>query len=137
MFGTAFVLSGIATILAAALAPRYGVLVFIVSLLGSLLAGFLASLRPAGTASHVALVAAGLVGAGASELQAQRSPDPKPPIELNAPAAVVEAPFTFARGTLTLHGTLTLPRSMGGRVPVAGRFGGAGDRGMDQAGPGL
>lgn len=135
VFGAALVLSGIATILAAALAPQYGVLVFIVSLLGSLLTGFLTSLRPAGTASHAALVAVGLVGAGAGGLQAQVAPDPKPPVELNAPAAVVEAPFTFARGTLTLHGTLTLPRSMEGRVPVVLIVAGSGPTDRNANGP--
>jgi len=136
VFGAAFVLSGGATILAAAIAPRYALLVCIVSVLGSLLAGFLATLRPTGTVPHAALVAVGLVGAAAGGLQAQTSPDPKPPATLNAPAAVVEAPFAFTRGTLTLHGTLTLPRSMEGRVPVVLIVAGSGPTDRNANGPG-
>ena len=135
VFGAAFVLAGCATILAAAIAPRYAILVCIVSVLGSCLAGFLASLRPTGDASHAALVAVGLVAAGAGGLQAQAFPDPKPPTTLNAPAAVVEAPFTFARGGLTLHGTLALPRSVEGRVPVVLIVAGSGPTDRNANGP--
>jgi hypothetical protein len=135
VFGAAFVVSGGATILAAAIAPRYGILVVIVSVLGSCLAGFLASLRPTGTVPHAALVAVGLVGSGAGGLGAQASPDPRPPTTLNAPAAVVEAPFSFARGGLTLHGTLALPRSVEGRVPVVLIVAGSGPTDRNANGP--
>ncbi|HJR36406.1 MAG TPA: alpha/beta hydrolase, partial [Gemmatimonadales bacterium] len=137
VFGAAFVLAGGATILAAAIAPRYAILVCIVSVLGSLLAGFLASLRPTGSVPHAALVAVGLVGAGEGGLQAQASPGSKPPIEINAPATVVEAAFTFVRGALTLHGTLTLPRSMKGRVPVVLIVAGSGATDRNGNGPGV
>ena len=52
VFGVAFVLSGLATLLAAALAPRYGVLVAIGSLLISCVIGFVTSSRAGGTATH-------------------------------------------------------------------------------------
>lgn len=51
-FGAAFVVSGLATIVAAVAAPRYGVLVGIASLALSCLIGFVVSTRRNGTASH-------------------------------------------------------------------------------------
>ena len=48
---------------------------------------------------------------------------PQPPrtgtADTVAPATVVESPFTFANGAVTLSGTLAMPRAAGGSIPVA------------------
>jgi hypothetical protein len=54
LFGAALVISGVLTCIVAALAPRYGVLAFIGSLLVSLLVGLAASLRKSGETLHAA-----------------------------------------------------------------------------------
>ena len=51
-FGAAFVISGLLTIIAAAVAPRYGLLIAIGSLLLSLIVGFVASTRRTQTTAH-------------------------------------------------------------------------------------
>lgn len=75
VFGTAFVVSGVATILAALVAPQYGLLVGIVSLVVSCIVGFVASTRQGNTATHAALVVLGLLCTSASATPAQAPHD--------------------------------------------------------------
>ena len=71
-FGAAVVMSGLLTIIAAAVAPRYGLLTAIASLLLSLVVGFVASTRRSQTTAHAIAVAVGLLcGASANDLSAQ------------------------------------------------------------------
>lgn len=60
-FGTAFVVSGVATILAGITAPQYGLLVGIVSLMASCVVGFVASMRHGNAPTHAALLGLGLL----------------------------------------------------------------------------
>lgn len=60
-FGAAFVVSGLVTIVVAAVAPRYGVLTSITSLLLSCIVGLVASTRPSETVGHAVVVAVGLL----------------------------------------------------------------------------
>ncbi|HEY8832186.1 MAG TPA: alpha/beta fold hydrolase [Gemmatimonadaceae bacterium] len=59
------------------------------------------------------------------------------PIDTVAPRSVIELPFTFQSGTLTLPGTLTMPASYNGPLPVALIVAGSGptDRNGNSAGP--
>ena len=41
------------------------------------------------------------------------------PVDTTAPATVIESPYAFTSGTLSLPGTLTLPRDASGKIPVA------------------
>src|SRR5687768_1818423 len=41
------------------------------------------------------------------------------PIDTTAPATVLESPYEFTSESLSLPGTLTLPRNVGGKIPVA------------------
>lgn len=135
VFGAAFAVSGLVTILAAVVAPRYGLLVGIGALLASCLIGFVASTRDGDTGPRAALVAVGLLCAAASGSAAQVQQSTATPIELKAPAAVAESPFTFVRNGLTLHGTLALPRSAAGRVPVVVIVAGSGPTDRNANGP--
>lgn len=58
-------------------------------------------------------------------------------IDTLPPASVIELPFSFQSGTLTLPGTLALPANYKGRVPVALIVAGSGptDRNGNSAGP--
>jgi uncharacterized protein len=135
VFGAAFVVSGLLTILVAGVAPRYGLLVGVVSLLVSLVIGAVASTRQSGTVTHAALVAVGLLCGAASGISAQMPQGAASPIELSAPAGVAEAPFTFVRGGLTLHGTLVMPRFAPGKVPVIVIVAGSGPTDRNGNGP--
>src|ERR1051325_1908762 len=117
VFGTALVLSGLATIAVALFAPRYGLLVGIASMLLSSVIGFAASLRTSGPPPREVVVAIGLLCLGASATEGQ-TPAIAAPTVLPTPATVAESAMTFTRDGLVLHGTLTLPRSPAGRVPV-------------------
>ena len=78
-----------------------------------------------------------------SRMSAQVSPSGTSPsassgkIDTIPPKTVVETPFTFQSGTLSLPGTLTLPASHTGEVPVALIVAGSGptDRNGNSAGP--
>lgn len=135
VFGAAFVGAGMVTILAAVLAPRYGLLVGIAALLASCVIGFVAATRVRGTSAHVVLVAFGLLCAEASGVSAQAAQSGTKPVELTAPAGVAETPFTFVRGSLTLHGTLAMPSTVPGRVPVAVIVAGSGPTDRNANGP--
>jgi pimeloyl-ACP methyl ester carboxylesterase len=68
--------------------------------------------RTGKTGRAVAVIAA-VASAGAGRAVAQQ-----PPADTVPPASVVESPYTFRSGAITLEGTLARPRA-GGRVPVA------------------
>ena len=59
------------------------------------------------------------------------------PIDTTPPRSVIELPFAFQSGTLTLPGTLTMPASYSSRLPVALIVAGSGptDRNGNSAGP--
>ena len=59
------------------------------------------------------------------------------PIDTTPPRSVIELPFAFQSGTLTLPGTLTMPGSYSSRLPVALIVAGSGptDRNGNSAGP--
>jgi hypothetical protein len=95
VFGAAFVVSGIATICAAAAAPEYGVTVAVVSILASCLIGWLASRRENGPSVRASLRASLLLCAAAGSASAQTTP-PEPQV-VTPPEAVAESPFTFER----------------------------------------
>jgi pimeloyl-ACP methyl ester carboxylesterase len=60
-----------------------------------------------------------------------------PPIDTVPPRSVIELPFSFQSGALTLPGTLTMPANYSSRLPVALIVAGSGptDRNGNSAGP--
>jgi pimeloyl-ACP methyl ester carboxylesterase len=68
---------------------------------------------------------------------AQTAAAPAGRIDTVAPASVLELPFTFQSGTLSLPGTLTMPTNFSGAPPVALIVAGSGptDRNGNSAGP--
>lgn len=134
-FGAAFVVSGLVTLVATAVAPRYGVLTGIASLVLSLIVGLVASTRRSDTAGHAVVVAVGLVWASANGLSAQTAQNTTTPVELTAPATVAESPFVFERDGFVLHGTLAVPRSMPGKIPVVLIVAGSGPTDRNANGP--
>jgi fermentation-respiration switch protein FrsA (DUF1100 family) len=59
------------------------------------------------------------LAAGATETRAARDTIALAPIDTTAPSTVIESPYEFASDTLSLPGTLTLPRDVSGKIPVA------------------
>jgi hypothetical protein len=132
VFGAAFVVSGLATIAAGLVAPTWGVIVAVVSLLASCLIGWLASTRDGGTHRRASIAVLFLVCARPTGVSAQTpAAVPQP----TAPDAVAESPFTFVRGGLTLHGTLAIPRSASGPLPVVLIVAGSGPTDRNANGP--
>ena len=72
----------------------------------------------------------------ASPLAAQNA-SPLAPIDTVPPASVIELPFTFQSGALTLPGTLAMPANYRSKIPVALIVAGSGptDRNGNSAGP--
>jgi uncharacterized protein len=59
-----------------------------------------------------------LAGAEA-DLRVPRDTIALAPIDTTAPTTVIESPYEFTSGALSLPGTLTLPKDLGGKIPVA------------------
>jgi len=57
--------------------------------------------------------------AAATETRALADTIALAPIDTTAPSTVIESPYEFASDTLSLPGTLTLPREVSGKIPVA------------------
>jgi uncharacterized protein len=133
VFGTAFVVSGLVTIVASVATPQYGLVVGIAAIIGSLIVGLVASRLTPGTAQRAVIVVVGSVCAAQADAQAPRSP--AAPIELSAPAIVAESPATFSRGGLLLHGTLARPSAAAGRTPVVLMVAGSGPTDRNGNGP--
>jgi hypothetical protein len=134
-FGAAFVISGLVTLVAVAVAPRYGLLTSIASLLLSLIVGLVASTRRNETAGHAVVVAVGLLWASPNDLSAQTAQSTTTPVELTAPATVAESPYVFERDGFALHGTFAVPRSTPGRIPVVLIVAGSGPTDRNANGP--
>jgi uncharacterized membrane protein HdeD (DUF308 family) len=117
-FGTAFVVTGFVTILAAVVAPQYGLLVGIVSLMVSCIVGFVASTRHGNTATCAALLGLGLLCTAVGAIPAQAPPDAQNSSEVIAPATVTESRFTIVHNGFALDGMLAMRRSAADRVPV-------------------
>lgn len=101
IFGAALVASGLITILAALIAPQYGLLVGIGLLLVSCVIGAVMSVRRTGSPPHAAVAAVALLCSAANGMSAQAPGGGVRPIELAAPPTVTESPYTFVRGGLT------------------------------------
>jgi pimeloyl-ACP methyl ester carboxylesterase len=135
VFGRAFAAAGVVTILAAVVAPEFGLLVAVASVAVACVIGGVASTRRSGTARTAALVGVGLVCIDTRGIVAQVQPGAAPPVELSAPAAVAESSFMFTRDGLTLHGTLAFPHSARGRIPVVLIVAGSGPTDRNANGP--
>lgn len=85
-FGTAFVVAGVATIIAAVVAPQYGLLVGIVSIIASCVVGFVASTRHGNTPTPAALLGLCLLCTSVSAIPAQTPPDARSSSEVMAPS---------------------------------------------------
>ena len=77
----------------------------------------------------------GLLCVPATGLSAQLPQGAATPVELDPPSTVEESPFTFERDGLTLHGTLAVPRSASGRMPVVVIVAGSGPTDRNANGP--
>lgn len=84
---------------------------------------------------HATLVAVGLLASSTIGLAAQLPPAASPPVELAPPPTVAESPFTFARGGLTLHGTLAIPPAPAAGMPVVVIVAGSGPTDRNANGP--
>lgn len=135
VFGAAFVLSGIVMILTAVVAPSYGLLVGIASILASCAVGFAASTRAGGAVPHPLLVAVGVLLAAGHVAFAQVHQGSVASLELTAPTSVAETPFTFTRDGLVLDGSLAMPRFSAGRIPVVVIVAGSGPTDRNANGP--
>jgi pimeloyl-ACP methyl ester carboxylesterase len=81
------------------------------------------------------LLVSGLLSAPPTVLPAQLPQGATTPVELHPPAAVAESPFTFERDGLVLHGTLAMPRSVSGKMPVVVIVAGSGPTDRNANGP--
>lgn len=81
------------------------------------------------------LLVSGLLLTPASTLWGQLPQGATAPVELDPPPTVAEEPFTFERDGLTLHGTLAMPRSAPGQVPVVVIVAGSGPTDRNANGP--
>ncbi|HJR53376.1 MAG TPA: alpha/beta hydrolase [Gemmatimonadota bacterium] len=81
------------------------------------------------------LAAIGLLCVPATGISAQLPQGAATPVELVPPPTVAEAPFAFERDGLTLHGTLAMPPSPPGRLPVVVIVAGSGPTDRNANGP--
>jgi pimeloyl-ACP methyl ester carboxylesterase len=131
-FGTAFVVAGLATIAVGLVAPRFGLIVALSGIVAALVVGFVASQRRRDGAALAAVALACTLGKGVGA----QAPVP-PVVELPTPATVVESAYSFTRDGLTIHGTLTMPPTVPGKVPVAVIVAGSGPTDRNANGPAL
>jgi hypothetical protein len=96
-FGTAFVVAGVATIVAAVVAPQYGLLVGIVSIMATCVVGFAASTRRGSTTTHAALMIIVLLCTAVSPIPAQAPPVEQSSRDVIAPPDVATSPFRLSR----------------------------------------
>ncbi len=135
VFGAAFAASGLVTIITAIVAPAFGLVVAVASLLVACVIGFVVSTKRNVTEPLALFVGIGLLGITTRGLSAQVPASAPAPALLSAPATVVESPFTFVRDGFTLHGTLALPRSAAGSMPVVLFVAGSGPTDRNANGP--
>src|SRR5262249_5759500 len=57
------------------------------------------------------------------------------PVELPTPSSVLETPFSFSQGGVVMQGTLAVPRSVSGRMPVVVMVAGSGPTDRNGNGP--
>lgn len=97
VFGTAFVGSGLLTTLVGLLAPRYGLLTGIATLLLSCLVGWVASTRRGGAGTRAAVVVVGML---CSAAVARAQPPQSATASVGLTAAVARPPAQPSRGVL-------------------------------------
>ena len=132
-FGRAFVVAGLVTVGVGAVAPRYGLLTGVATLIGACVVGFVVSTRGSSIA-HVSATALGLLSA-AAHMQPAEAMQGTAPVVLTTPTTVEETSYTFVRDGLVLHGTLAEPRSRDGKIPVVLIVAGSGPTDRNANGP--
>lgn len=131
VYGTAFVVTGLVTIVVGVIAPNYGLVTGILAALLSSIVGFVASVRSSRRATTAAVLL-GISLGGADVASAQASPSPA---SVRPPATVAETTFTFSRDSLVLEGTLATPSGSRGPMPVVLIVAGSGATDRNANGP--
>jgi len=129
-FGAAFVGAGMVTIAVGLVAPRFGLIAGVGSLLAALLVGFVASRPNRAVPPAVMALLCVIVSDGGAQL-----PPVARIVELTPPAGVLESPYSFSREGFTLHGTLARSREAEGRTPIVVIVAGSGPTDRNANGP--